>query len=319
MDTSLLGPVLGGALIGLSAVGLGLANAVGSLAGAFPVTGGFSRTAVNAQAGATTGVAGVVTAFFIALTLLFLTPLFHYLPIAVLAAIIVTAVVRLIDVSEVRHLWRVKRADLAFLAVTFSVTLLLGIEQGIAVGVGASLLALVVKTTRPHFAVLGRLPGTRDYRNVLRSPEAETVAGVLALRLDAQLYFGNESFLRSTLARLEKEAPEPLRAVVLDASGTNQLDASGETALRDLFHHYRDRGVRFVFANLKGPVRDVLERSGLLAELGEDGSFLNVHDAMQSVEREARRDSGVDLSEAALEMDPEMPTAKHPRARILSE
>ncbi|TPV93261.1 MAG: solute carrier 26 family protein [Myxococcales bacterium FL481] len=264
-------------------VALGLANVTGSFAGSYPVTGGLSRTAVNAQTGARTGLAGIFTAVVIGLTLLFLTPLFEYLPMAVLAAIIVTAVAGLVDLDEVRHLWRVKRTDLAMLTLTFFATLTLGIEEGIGVGVGASLLFLVFKSTRPHVAVLGRLPGSTDYRNVTRFPEAELVPGILALRLDAQIYFGNVNFLKETLDRFERTLAVPLRAVVLDASGMNQIDASGEAAFREVLEGYRSRDVPLVFANVKGPVRDVFERSGFSAAVGASGFYLNVHEAMGAV------------------------------------
>jgi SulP family sulfate permease len=272
-------------------VGLGLANLIGSVFRAYPVTGGFSRTAVNAQAGARTGVAAIVTAAVIALTLLFLTSLFYFLPKAVLAAIIMTAVFGLVDVKEVRHLWRVKRSDLAMLLVTFAATLGLGIEEGILVGVGASLGVLVFRTTRPHVAVLGRLPNTRSWRNVNRFPEAETVPGVLAVRLDAQLYFGNVNFLSETLERLEQRAAAPLRAVVIDASGINQVDASAESALREILDGYRRRGVELYLAGVIGPVRDVLSRSGLSDEIGSDHIYLEVDEAMQRAAALPARDA----------------------------
>ena len=262
-------------------VGLGLANVLGSVFRAYPVTGGFSRTAVNAQSGARTGVAAIVTAIVIGLTLLFFTPLFYFLPKAVLAAIIMTAVFGLIDVKEARHLWRVKRTDLAMLVITFVATLGLGIEEGIVVGVGASLAVLVFRTTRPHVAVLGHLPHTRSWRNVKRFAEAETLPGVLAVRLDAQLYFGNINFLSETLERFEERATEPLRAVVIDASGINQIDASAETALREILDGYRRRGIALYLAGVKGPVRDVLARSGFSDELGAEHVCLEVDEAMQ--------------------------------------
>ncbi|MFW5924724.1 MAG: SulP family inorganic anion transporter [Myxococcota bacterium] len=262
-------------------VGLGLANVAGAFTHAYPVTGGFSRTAVNAQAGARTGMAGILTAVVIALTLVFLTPLFYYLPKAVLAAIIMTAVFGLVDVREVKHLWHVKRTDLAMLIVTFVSTLTLGIEEGILVGVGTSLAVLVWRTTRPHVAVLGRLPGTEAWRNVKNFSEAEPVPGVLALRLDAQFYFGNVNFLKETLAQLEAKADRPLRAVVIDASAINQIDASAEGALREILEDYRSRGVELYLANVKGPVRVVLEGSGFYDELGRDHVTLRVEEAMQ--------------------------------------
>ena len=134
------------------------------------------------------------------------------------------AVCGLIDIGEVTHLWKVKRGDLSVWVITFAATLALGIERGILVGVGASLLLVVLRTVRPHLAVLGRLPGTEIFRNVERFPEAETVPGVLVVRPDAQLHFGNADFFRESLARFEQEQREPLRALVIDASGLNQVD-----------------------------------------------------------------------------------------------
>lgn len=242
-------------------IGLGLANVGGAFFGAYPVTGGFSRTAVNAQAGARTPLASLVTAGVVALALMFLTPLFYHVPKAVLAAIIMTAVFGLIDYKEVLHLWKVDRVDLALLALTFLGTLTLGIETGIIVGVVASLLAFVLRTTRPHYAVLGRLPGTRVWRNVKNFPEAETKPGVVALRIDASFYYGNVNFLRETLRCLEDG--QEIRKVVIDASSVNRVDSSADTALHEIARDYHARGIELVFAGVKGPVREVMRRSGL--------------------------------------------------------
>jgi SulP family sulfate permease len=277
-------------------MGLGLANVAGSMFGAFPVTGGFSRSAVNAQAGANTGLASLLTAGFVALALVFLTPLFFYLPKAVLAGIIMTAVFGLVDVHEVKHLWKVKRSDLALLGITFAATLALGIEEGIGVGVVASLLWFVVRTTRPHFAVLGRLPGTDIYRNVKNFPEAETWEGLLMLRVDAQFYFGNVTFLKDTLRDLEAKMEAPLRWVVIDASSINQLDSSADTALHDIARAYSARGVELYFARVKGPVREVMQRSGFYEALGPDRFYFRVHDAVNHVldsHRPPRRNKSV--------------------------
>lgn len=273
-------------------VGLGVANIGGSLFLAYPVTGGLSRTAVNDQAGARTGMAAIVTAAFIALTLLFFTPLFYYLPKAVLAAIIMVAVFGLIDVEEVKHLWKVKKSDLVLLLVTFGATLGLGIEEGILVGVGASLLWFVVRTTRPHTAVLGRLPGTCAYRNVKNYPEAQTFDSLLIVRMDAQLYFGNVTFLKDTLRDLEvamEDRGQPLRAVVLEAASMNQIDASAEQALEGIIEDYTERGISLRLATVKHPVRQVLERSGLVDTLGEDHLHLDVHQAVEAALRDIDR------------------------------
>lgn len=251
-------------------IGLGVANLGGALTGGYPVTGGFSRTAVNAAAGARTGLAALVTAGMITLTLLFLTPLFTFLPKAALAAIIMTAVFGLVDLREVAHLWKVKRSDLALLVLTFVATLSLGIEEGILTGVVASLLWFVVRTTRPHTAVLGRLPGSEVYRNLENFPEATARPGVLAVRVDAQFYFGNVTFLKDELRRLEEAAATTLCAVVVDASSINNLDSSADAALHEIAEGYEERGVQLHFATVKGPVREVMARSGFTARLGDD-------------------------------------------------
>lgn len=274
-------------------IALGASNMAGALFHGYPVAGGFSRTAVNAAAGARTPVAALVTSAVVALSLMFLTPLFFYMPKATLAAIIVTAVVGLIDVRQVEHLKRVKRSDLVLLVVTFLATLLLGIVHGIFVGVGVSLLWFVVRTTRPHLAVLGRVPGTQLFRNVARVNGLITYEGVLILRMDAQFYFGNVAFLRDALERTERQMKSPLRAVILDASAINQLDSSAEAALSDMWQEYRDRGVQLVLAQVKGPVRDVLERSGLSERMGSFGKCLSVHEALVLLDARPERSNVV--------------------------
>lgn len=263
-------------------IGLGAANIGGALFGAYPVTGGFSRTAVNAQAGARSTLASLITAVVIALTLVFFTPLFYYLPKAVLAAIIMTAVFGLIDVREVKHLWAVKRSDLALLVVTFVATLTLGIEPGILVGVGASLLWFVVRSTRPHTAVLGRRPNGA-FRNVARHADATGVDGVLIVRMDASFYFGNVTFLKDTLRRLERESPTPIRAVVLDASAINNLDSSADAALNELLEDYQGRGIQLILARVKGPVMDVLERSGFANKAGRESIAESIDEALATL------------------------------------
>lgn len=168
-------------------IALGGASLGGAFFQSFPVAGGFSRTAINDQAGAKAGLASMVSAAMIAITLLFLTPLFTFLPTAVLAAVILVAVAGLIDVQEMRFLWRVRREHFLMLATTFMVTLFIGIEEGIATGVLLSLAMVIYRSTRPHVAVLGRLPGTDTYHNIRRFPEAEQRDDLLIVRFDAQL------------------------------------------------------------------------------------------------------------------------------------
>ncbi len=274
---------------------IGAANVVGSLFGGYPITGGFSRSAVNARAGARTQLAGIITALSIGLTLLFLTDLFRFMPKAILSAIIMSAVFGLIDGPAIARLWRVKRDDFVLMSVTFVATLTLGIQMGILVGVGASVAWFLIGTTRPHFAVLGNIPETETYLNVERHPHATQTAGVLLMRIDAQFYFGNVSFLKSTLRRLEEEADEAMQVIILEAAGVNQLDSSAAAALEELDEDLASRGVRLCYSRVKGPVRDVMARSGYLARLGEEGRiFISTQMAMDCAfdtlaRRECRR------------------------------
>lgn len=260
-------------------VALGVANVLGSAVQAYPVTGGFSRTAVNEQAGAKTTLAGLVTAGVVVLTLLLLTPLFHDLPKAVLAAIIMTAVVGLVDVEEARHLWQVNRADFGLMALTFVATLTVGIELGIGVGVAASLLWFVVRTSQPHVARLGRLPGTTLYRNVERYPAAEEREGVVALRIDAPLYFANTAFLLDTVLA---EVDGSVRHVVLDCEGVGSMDSQALATLRELREELQSMEVELWLAGVRGPVRDTLAAAHLWGVL-EDRIVEHVHDAMAAI------------------------------------
>lgn len=264
-------------------IALGAANLGTSLTGGYPVAGGFSRTAVNVQAGARTPLSSLVTAALIGLTLIALTPLFTHLPIAVLAAIIMLAVFGLIDLATARRLWRTSKSDFAVLALTFLATLQLGITPGIGVGVAVALLVFVIRSTRPHYAVLGRLPGSSIFRNVRHYPEAQTCPGVLILRFDAPFYYGNVSFLADRLAA-EEAKWGPLTHVVLDATGITALDASGADALLELAADYAKRGVDLRFSGVRGPVRDMMGRVGLVDLLGADHFFFTVADAVATLD-----------------------------------
>ncbi|MBL9107245.1 MAG: sulfate permease [Myxococcales bacterium] len=262
-------------------VALGLSNLATGLLRGYPIAGGLSRTAVNAQAGARTGLAGVLTAALVAVALLVLTPLLRGLPKAALAAIIVVAVAGLVDLELPRTLRRLRPRELWTLAATFAATLTLGITTGLGLGVLLSLALFVLRTTRPHTAVLGRLPGTTTYRNRLRFPDAQAVPGVVIVRFDAQLYFANAAHLREVLLRLVDEAPPPVRAVVLDAGGVHDVDISALAVLREVHRTLTARGVALHFAGVTGPVRDVLARSGFQDELGADHFSFTTHEAVR--------------------------------------
>jgi len=261
-------------------IGLGMANIGGSFFQAFPTTGGFSRTAVNDQTGAKTGMASIFSALLIVLTLLFFTPLFYYLPNAILASVIMVAVFGLIDIKEAQHLWKSDRSDFWMLLATFAGTLILGIEEGILIGVTLSLGMIIYRTTTPHIAVLGKIPGKPHYRNVKRFDDLEEKEEVLIVRFDARLYFANVNYFNESIEKEIKEKGNALKLVVLDADSMNSIDSSGVYGLRDLINLCKTKNIQFYIAGLKGPVRDILYRSGLLSEIGEDKAFFRIQHAI---------------------------------------
>jgi SulP family sulfate permease len=244
-------------------VALGASNVTAGLFGGYPVTGGFSRTAVNDSAGAKTPLASVITAAIVLITIALLTPLFENLPKAALGAIIIVAVVNLVDIAEMRHIAAVKRTDLVGLSVAFFATLILGIEVGIAVAVVASMLVVFARMSKPHTAVLGRIPGTTSWRNLERFPDAETISGIDVIRIDAALSFVNAQHVKRLLGdRAARLVDEP-RALVLDCSGINDIDATGAETLAEVLTDLDESPVVLHLCDVKGPVRDVLRRAGL--------------------------------------------------------
>lgn len=283
-------------------VALGAANLVGAVFRAFPTTGGFSRTAVNDQAGARTTVATLVAAGVIAVTLLLLTGLFEGLPNAVLAAIVLTAVAGLVQWREALHLWRVDRRDFAVLVVTFAATLGFGIEEGILVGVLVSLGSLVYETSRPHSAVLGRLPGTDTFRNLARHADAAPPEGVTVYRLDAALSFANAGFLRDQVRALAEATPAP-RALVLDFHAINGMDSTALHQVEALLDDLRGLGIETFFAGVKGPVMDRFRRAGLRGRVGEDRFFHEVSQAVEAAQGRPMAGAGSALAPARLRPD----------------
>ncbi len=275
-------------------VALGVANIGGSFFQSYPVTGGFSRTAVNDQAGAKTGLASIISAALIVLTLLYLTPLFHYLPKAVLASVIMVAVFGLIDLKEALFLWKANRADFWMLIATFLGTLTLGIEQGIGLGVVLSLAVILFRTTRPHVAELGRVPGTDQYRNLERFKGLQTRPDLLIFRFDAQLYFANAGYFKD---QLEERAAKKdgLQAIIIEAASINHLDSSALHALQEVVEEFQQRGVRVLFSGVKGPVRDAMARAGLLEKLGPQAFFLSIQQAVDSLDKKGRKNQDAEL------------------------
>ena len=261
-------------------VGLGASNIASSLSGGYPVTGGFARSVVNFDAGAETPAAGAFTAVGIALATVFLTPLLFYLPKATLAATIIVAVLSLVDLGALKRTWIYSKADFAAMAATILLTLVYGIEAGIVVGVGLSVALYLFKTSRPHVAVVGQVPGTEHFRNVLRHKviTSETVA---TLRVDESLYFANARYLEDKVYDLVAVNPQ-LDHFVLMCPAVNEIDASALESLEAINHRLKDAGVTFHLSEVKGPVMDRLQRSHFLEELTGQ-VFLSQYDAFRTL------------------------------------
>lgn len=260
--------------------GLGAANIAAGLTGGFPVTGGFSRSVVNFDAGARTPAAGMYTAVGLLLAALLLTPLLYHLPQTALAATIVASVLTLVDLPAFTRTWRYARTDFTALALTFALTLLVGIEAGLMAGVGASLLLHLWRTSRPHIATVGRVPGTEHYRNVLRHA-VETHPKLLSIRVDESLYFANARPLEDHIATQVAAHPQ-LEHVVLQCNAINAIDASALESLEAIMLRLKDAGVKLHLSEVKGPVMDRLQRSDFLQHLTGQ-VFLTHHQAVTAL------------------------------------
>lgn len=255
-------------------IGLGTANLGASFTGGFPVTGGFSRSVVNYDAGADTPAAGAYTAIGLAGASLFLTPLIFHLPKATLAATIIVAVLSLVDFSILKKTWLHSKADFAAVAATMGVTLMMGVELGVSVGVAISILIHLYKTSRPHMAIVGQKPGTEHYRNVLRH-DVLTDPKILTIRVDESLYFANTRFLED---RIYDEVAKQLelKHVILMCSAVNTIDMSALESLEAINERLALGGVTFHFSEVKGPVMDQLNSTGFLKLLSGQ-VFLSQH------------------------------------------
>ena len=267
-------------------IGLGAANIAASVSGGYPVTGGFARSVVNFDAGARTPAAGAFAAIGLALATVFLTPLLFYLPQATLAATIIVAVLSLVDLSVLRRSWGYSKADFAAVAVTIAATLLSGVEVGISAGVVLSVLIHLYRTSRPHTAVVGRVPGTEHFRNICRHA-VETSPGILSLRVDESLYFANARFLEDRVYDLVSRSPE-IRHVVLMCPAVNHIDMSALESLETINRRLADMEVTLHLSEVKGPVMDRLQRTDFLDHMSGE-VFLSQH---QAISRLAKPGSG---------------------------
>ena len=261
-------------------IALGLSNIIGSWFKAYPSTSSFSRSAINQESGATTGMASLVSVVMVLLTLLFLTPLFYHLPKTVLAAIIIVAVFGLVNAKEAIFLWKANNLDFWLLVVTFFSTLLFGIEYGIMIGVGLSLIILIFRTSRPYVAELGKVPDSDFYRNRERFNEVILDDEVLVFRFDAQLFYANSSYFIETLELMVEEKGPRLKLIVLDAESINRVDSTGVEMLKERIRFYHKKNILFYFAGVKGPVRDHLFRGKILDIITLDHFYMRVNGAV---------------------------------------
>ncbi len=272
-------------------IALGMANVGGAFFQSYPTTGGFSRTAVNDQAGARTGLASIISAALVALTLLFLTPLFYHLPKAILASIVMVAVANLIDIKEAKHLWHSNRTDFWMLAATFVATLSLGIELGIAVGVALSLIMVIYRSSRPHVAVLGHIPNTSFYRNVNRFDGLEDDPSMAIIRFDSELYFANTTHFREVIEAQIETKKETLKTIILNAECISYMDSSAIHVLEDIHEDCQQKGIQLLLTGVRGPVRDALTQTHLVDKIGKEHFFMNVHRAVGWVKDNTKEDT----------------------------
>ncbi|KAJ6432728.1 hypothetical protein OIU84_019885 [Salix udensis] len=270
--------------------GLGLANILGSLFSAYPSTGSFSRSAVNNDSGAKTGLSGIVAGTVMGCSLLFLTSLFENIPQCALAAIVISAVMGLVDYNEAIFLWHVDKKDFVLWIITSTTTLFLGIEIGVLVGVGVSLAFVIHESANPHIAVLGRLPGTTIYRNIQQYPEAYTYNGIVIVRIDAPIYFANISYIKDRLREYEADVDksarhgpdvERIHFVILEMSPITYIDSSAVQALKDLHQEYKSRDIEICISNPNQDVLLTLTKAGIVELIGKEWYFVRVHDAVQ--------------------------------------
>ena len=262
-------------------IALGAMNVAGSSFQSLPVSVSYSRSAVNDRAGAQTPFSNAIAALLILCTLLFLTPLFYYLPIPIFASIIMVAAFGLVNVKEVSFLLRTKAIDGMIALLTFFATLTLGIEQGILAGIGLSVIAIMYRIGRPNVALLGHLPGSRSFRDVQNHEHAFQFEGIVIIRIDASFSFANADLLQDVI--LDHVKTNAARAVILDASSVNDLDTTALATLVEINRILREQGTLFYIASLRQKSLDMLESCGAKNDIGPDHFFLSTHRALLHV------------------------------------
>jgi sulfate permease, SulP family len=266
-------------------IALGMANFGAAFFKGYPVTGGFSRTAVNNQAGAKTALASIISASLVILTLLFFTGLFYNLPSAILASVVLVAVSGLIDFKEPVHLWHKDKSDFAMLIATFLITLTLGIETGIISGMVLSLLVVIYRASRPHMAQLGRVPGTTIFRNINRFNNLDVKENLLMVRIDGPIYFVNVEYIKEKLDHWIEERQDKVKMIIFNMESVTNIDSTGAHELHEWMLSWRKSGIDICLSSIKGPVRDVLNRWALLEKVGTDHIFLDDNTAVSAFDQ----------------------------------
>ncbi len=273
-------------------IGQGIAKVVAAFSHSMPVSGSFSRSALNLASGARTGLASVFSALMVLLTLLFFTPLLHHLPKPVLAAVIMTAVFGLINLQTVKDAWQASRLDGLAAVVTFGATLAFApnIQNGILTGIILSLVLFLLRTMKPNIVLLGATE-EGEFRGARRFNLPKLHPHIAAIRFDGQLYFANVSYFEESVLFLISNDPV-LRYILVDGSGINGLDASGVEMLKNLLHRLKQNETQLAFCNLKSKVTDVMKKTGLLEQVGEENIFGTIRFALSEIQE--RLDSGTE-------------------------
>ncbi|MFT6055615.1 MAG: SulP family sulfate permease [Roseivirga sp.] len=277
-------------------IALGLSNVFGSFFQSFSATGGFSRSAVNYSSGAKTPLAGIFSALIVTLTLLFLTPFFYYLPNAILASIIMIAVVNLVEYTYIKYLWKTNKVEFVLLMVTFLATFSFGMVEGIVTGVVFSVLLLIYRAANPHMAVLGRVKGFTEYRNIKRFEELESWDHLLIIRVDAPFAFVNIQTIKEKILNEAVNRGGKLSKVIIDAGPVSFIDATGIDGIRELMESLRTMNIEMLFSEVVGPVRDIFYKNDLFSGKAAETFFMTTDEAVNYCLSEQRKNDHVSFA-----------------------
>jgi SulP family sulfate permease len=264
-------------------IAIGSGNIIGSFVQSYPTTASFSRSAIQDQGGAKSGIASLFSAALVLLTLLFLTPIFYYLPIPILAAIIMVSIFGLIDIKYPIQLWKKNRDECLAFLITFIITMTVGIPQGIVIGILLSLLTMIFRTSKPHIAILGKIKNTEYYKNVNRFEEDITVdKRILIFRFDAQLFFGNQDYFKKELLKQVAIKGAELELIIINAEAINYIDSSALNMLEKVCTDLRETKIKIMITGAIGPIRDIIFNHKLITIIGTDNLFINTSEAVNT-------------------------------------